>query len=87
MKTKRRTITKHTIHHLCIPMTQISAGHPPFNMTKTIVFDSLHAQGLKTFSCRQQRLWSHLVGTQADLSLHWEWEYTLYCCFPYRVAP
>ena len=27
-------------------MTQISAWHPPFNMTKTIVFDSLHAQGL-----------------------------------------
>ena len=38
-------------------------GHPPFNMIKTIGFDSVDTQGLSTFSCGQQRLWSHLVET------------------------
>ena len=50
-------------------------GHPPFNMIKTIVFDSLHTQGLKTFSCGQQMLiWWRLkliwVFTGSDSTHH-----------------
>ena len=60
-------------------------GHPPFNIIKTIVRYSLHTQGLKTVLCGQQKAWSHLVETYADLSLHWE--YIPYCWFPYGAAP
>ena len=61
-------------------------GYPPFNMTKTIAFDSLHTQGLKTYSCGKQRLWTHLWRVKL-IWVHWEWEYTPHCWFPYGAAP